>query len=142
MVLDDIVSLVRRRLEDVDPNTAEYADYDLMVALSDARRMLAVRQVQGMSGYVLDLDAGTIAPEPTDEDSVILALRATVDLLRDRYRAMLLRGEFGISWRSGLEEESSIEAAKQYTRMVTELDHELQALLVTKARLSILTRPQ
>lgn len=146
MTTDELLSLFRKRVGEVDPTVSNYQDETLLAALNDARRMLAVKQVTTMSSIVIvsdpsDPDYG-IAPEPDDTNGLLLVLRAAVDLLRDQHMGMSQRGEFGVVWRSGLEEESSVEASKKYASLIDKLEDELQQLLLINNRLSFATRPQ
>jgi hypothetical protein len=145
MTTAQTLALLRRRIADLDASAA-YADGDLLDALDDARRALAVKQVAGISGYTVVSDAADaaygIAPDPTDEHATLLVLRACADLLREKFRAMLGRGEFGTSWTSGPESESSIDASRHYKAAVDAVERELGDVILVAARLTSSTRPQ
>lgn len=143
MTSADLIALLRRRIGEVD-TTAAYTDGQVMTAFGDARRVLAVKQVPGMSEYTVDPDDESptfgISPEPSDEHALLLVLRSALDLLRDRYIGMLRRGEFGVIWRSGLESESSVEASQKYNAMLVALERELHEHLLIEARTRFLAR--
>jgi hypothetical protein len=60
----------------------------------------------------------------------MLALQATIDLLEREYRGKLFRGEIGVSWKSGLESESTISAEKAYKQILDDLDADLEGLIL------------
>lgn len=146
MTSDEVLTLLRRRLGEVDPTISEYQDAHLLDALKNARRTLSIKRVPLMDTITIVSDeadpAYGISPDPDDMTGSLLVLRAAVDMLRDAYIGMTQRGEFGVIWRSGMEEESSVEASKKYAGLIDTLDNELQQLLLINNRIAFATRPQ
>lgn len=144
MTLDQIVDEVRRKAGDWDSAGYRYTTNQIAKAVGSVRRTLAVRKLQGMQDLVVTTTDGaeTIAPEPTDEQGVILVTGATLLLLRGTYAGRLDRGEIGIAWQSGLEQESTIQADKAYSAHLTKLEHELEELLLIVRAPTSATRPQ
>ena len=136
MTSETIIRLLQERIVDVDPATALFTEEQLMVALSDALRVLQVKSVSGMSDYTVvtdpnDADYG-FTPEVTDIHGTMLVLKAAVDILNNEFRGRVRTGELGSSWSSGLEQESSITAAKEYRFAIAELADELTSILLIR----------
>lgn len=144
MTLEDILDLVWRRAGDVDQAALRYDRHDVVVELAHVRRSLAVRKNVGFSDYtVTTADAQeAITPEPTDEIGTILAIGTAAALLRRTYAYRVDSGSLGISWSSGLEQESSISAEKAYKAMIDRLDSELEELILIRNSNIAGTRPQ
>lgn len=144
MTLDDILDLVWRRAGDVDPAALRYTKADVVKELAHVRRSLAIRKNTLLDGYVVmtTLDAEAITPEPTDEVGVLLAAATAAALLRRTYTYRVDSGTLGISWRSGLEEESSINAERAYKAMIDRLDREVEELILIRNSQLAGTRPQ
>lgn len=132
----EVTRMLREKITEVDPEAARYEGEDLLLALSDALYHLQAKGVKNMSGYTVNTDPDFsplgITPEPESSDALVILLHAAVDILSNEYRGRLKRGEMGISWKSGLEEESSITAAKEYRGMVDELRQELTTLILVQ----------
>jgi hypothetical protein len=139
-----MLALLRRKIADTDV-TASYSDEQLWTSVDDARVFLAVKQVKAMTNYVVELDPNLvgfgITPAPDDDHAYIIVLQATYDILRQRYHDLVDSGAIGVAWRSGLEEESSIQAEKAFKDVLTELRRELDALIIIQNRSSSATRP-
>jgi hypothetical protein len=129
-----LLRLFRDTIVDTDPSTDLFQDTELMVNLADALRVLQSKRVAGMSSYSFDLDPASLTfgvnPNPTDPHGLIIMLKAAVDLLNTELLARVRSGEIGVSWQSGLEQESSISAAKSYQTSIDALENELECLLV------------
>lgn len=137
MTTDQWLKFVRRKLADVDTSALRRTDPELLAAADDARLELAVRAVAGFGTMTIGLVKS--APEygfqgATDDQQVILAYSVAYDVLSATYRQRVDRGDLGISWKSGLEEESSIQAEKAYKQLLTDLANTRDQLLVTYQR--------
>jgi hypothetical protein len=143
---DAWLKLVRRRMAEVDVATSAYTDEELLEAGSDARDWLELKLISGMDALSVDFDPDSadygFSPEPTLEQAYMLMLRASHELLEQQYTTRLLRGEIGISWRSGLEEESSISAQKAYIQLIDDVASELTELIMIAKSLTIGFRSQ
>jgi hypothetical protein len=134
------LKMVRRKVADVDRAAERRTDTQLLEAAGDAALELGVRQVAGFSTIAV----GTNKAQPgtyglqgaTDDQAMILVYAVAADVLWATYRQRVDRGELGISWRSGLEEESSIQAEKAYRGMLEGLELKRDELLVTYQRQS------
>lgn len=139
-----VMGLLRRRIADTAPE-AVYDDEVLLAALEDARSLLSAKRVKGMSGYVIDQDPQSasygFSGDVQEDHAHVLALRATLDLLGDRYRELVRTGALGVAWRSGLEEESSIQAAKAYREGMASLEREIDELVLIMNRSTSASRP-
>ena len=144
MTSDKMLALLRRKIADTDV-TASYTDEQLWNAVEDARMYLVVKKVAGMVGYTIVTDPNTagfgIAPAPENDHAYIMVLQTTWDLLRQRYHDLLDSGSIGVSWRSGLEEESSIAAEKAFKGELSALQREIDKLILIQNRASSATRP-
>lgn len=132
MTLTDILAAIRRKAGDIDPAAQRYTDTEITQLVADARRVFGVRRVSGMDTLTVTTTAGSegIDPEPTDSQGELLAVHAALHLLRQVYRERVATGSIGVSWRSGLEEESTISQQKAYQAELTALEHELEELLL------------
>jgi len=130
MILDEAIRLLRTYLVEVDPATSSFDDETLALALADALRVLQAKAIRLVTDVVLDLNAGAFTTEPTEQMGLVIVLKAALTILMNEYRGRLQRGEFGISWQSGLEQESSISASKAYKDLVDDLASELEQVLM------------
>lgn len=147
MTTASVLGFLRRKLAAVDLATSDLTDEELLAAIDDRRRSYAIRQW----GTFVNLAVGTdqddedtygIIPDPTDEEGTALALGAAIDLLEQQFLGRLDRGEIGTTWSSGLESESTVQAAKAYGDRISEIQSELTAIkLISRAPTSA-TRPQ
>lgn len=132
MTTETMLRVFRDKITEIDPATSLYSDADLTALLGDALTKLQVKLVQAVIALSFDEDTNEFSGEISDGAGLLIAYQAAVDLLRRELRGRLKRGEFGISWSSGLEEESSVTAAKSYGEMVESLEAELQLFLITQ----------
>lgn len=122
MVTADVLNLIRRTINEVDLAASQLTDEELLQFVADTRDELELMLVTGFSnlavGSEVDPPSGApaygIVPDPTLEEGYLLALGAAIKVLEQSFYGRLNRGELGTSWRSGLEEESSITAAQTY----------------------------
>jgi hypothetical protein len=130
--------MLRRKLSDVDTAAQRRTDLQLLSSAEDARVELAVRLVQGFDTVAIGLNRQDISTygiqNASDSQMVILIYAVAHEVLSSTYRERVDRGELGVSWRSGLEEESSISAERAYKAMLEELKSDYNQLLVTYQR--------
>lgn len=138
MTTDQWLKMLRRRLSDVDTAAQRRTDVQLLSAAEDARVELAVRLVQGFADITVGTNkADTVnygIKNASDAQLMLLLYAVAYDVLSSTYRARVDRGELGISWRSGLEEESTIQAERAYRGMLEDLQSNFNQLLVTYQR--------
>lgn len=138
MTTEQWMKMLRRKLNDVDTAAQRRTDAQLLAAAEDVRLELAVRAVDGFANVTIGQNkADTVnygIKNATDSQAMLLCYGVAYDVLSSTYRERIDRGELGISWRSGLEEESSISAEKAYRGMLDELQSNYNQLLVTYQR--------
>lgn len=138
MTTEQWLKMLRRKLNDVDTAAQRRTDAQLLASADDLRLELAVRQVAGFDGITVGLNKQDTAnygiKNGTDPQLLILMYAVAHAVLSSTYRERVDRGELGISWRSGLEEESTISAEKAYKAMLDELQGNLDQLLLTYQR--------
>lgn len=138
MTTDQFMKMLRRKLADVDTAAQRRTDAQLLAAAEDARMELAVRLVEGFDAITVGLNKGDTAnyglKNASDTQGVLLVYAVAHDVLSSTYRERVDRGELGVSWRSGLEEESTISAEKAYKAMLDEIKDAFTSLLVTYQR--------
>lgn len=133
MTLADVLGLLRRMIDETDLTVSNTTDQELILDLKDAAETLSLRMISGMSSYsfvsdVLSASYG-ITPAPTTEHAHMLCRLAALNILRDQFRGKLNRGELGINWKSGQEEESTISAAKEWQTVLEDMENELELLI-------------
>lgn len=137
MITTKFIALLRRRISDVDV-TMTNTDTDLMTAAEDARSLMSVKGVLGMDGYTVETDEDAVGfgfvPDLTEIDAHTVAYLAAYDLLTQRYRELVDSGALGIVWKSGLEEENTVQADKAYQTAIAVLKNEYEALILIRNR--------
>jgi hypothetical protein len=137
--------MLRRRLRDVDQTAPLYEDGTLWEYVGDRLTYFQVRKVAGTAGLSVTT-AGTSAgvdQAPVEDALGVLVVVATAAvLLRDLYTDKVQRGEFGVTWKSGLEQESTVDARKAYEGALDALDREVQQLTLIRASTTSATRVQ
>jgi hypothetical protein len=143
MTTERVLALLRRKLAESNLAVSPYEDYELLSHMTDAQEELGLRKsAQGVELLVIDPADGSITPEPTTEQGHVLALKTASNLLHQEYSGRVMRGELGVSWRSGLEEMSTISSEKAWRQAVQRLDETLEELLLIKNSPQTGTRPQ
>lgn len=146
MTSERLLKLLRRKINETDLPTSDRTDEELLDALMDAAEVLGLRMISGMSSFVVQSDATKanygITPEPTTEQAHLLATEAALEILRNDYFGKLNRGEIGVNWKSGLEEESTIAAEKAWDKVLKDLESQLELLITFNKSGSHATRPQ
>ena len=145
MTTEQWLKMLRRKLSDVDRAAERRTDAQLLEAASDEVLELTVRAVSGFETITVSTNKANLATygilNGTDAQMVILVYAVARDVLGATYRERVDRGELGISWKSGLEEESSIQAEKAYKAMLDSLTASCDELLITYQRLTACGRP-
>lgn len=130
MTTEQVLAMLRRKLNEVDTSTSVLTDEELLAVVSDARDMFEVEGFTDFEaitvGYSQTEDGYGIDPEPALDLGYLLVLGAAVHILRAAYAGRVSRGEIGISWRSGLEEESTISAGQAYRNAIVDVENELE----------------
>lgn len=138
MTTDQWIKMLRRKLSDVDTAAQRRTDAQLLAVAEDMRFELAVRAVKDFDLVTIGLDKTTPTTYgiqgATDAQFAILLYGTTYSVLTSTYRERVDRGELGISWKSGLEEESSIRAQGAYKEMIEEVQTAYDQLLITYQR--------
>lgn len=131
----EITALATRLLGSIDAEAADVlSEAVLVAALKDAVRYYAVQQVVEFAAFTVDVDAfdadSAITPEPNDQLGVILAHTMAANLAQQAFTGRMRRGELGVSWRSGVEEESSVTAAANYKSLIAAMNTRVRELLL------------
>ncbi len=138
------LNMLRRKLQDVDVQAARRTDNELLAVASDMAFEYSIREVQDFSNVTVTLGdddtPGEIAGA-TDPVMMILLYAVALEVLSATYRNRVDRGELGVSWKSGLEEESTIQAEKAYKGMIGEVAAALEQLLLIYQRRTANGRP-
>jgi len=132
------MKMLRRKLSDVDTAAQRRTDAQLLATAEDVRFELAVREVKDFGAVAIGLNKQESETygilNATDPQMLLLIYGTAHAVLSSTYRERVDRGELGISWRSGLEEESTISAEKAYKAMLDELQAGFDQLLLTYQR--------
>lgn len=143
MDLSSVIRVIRRKISEVDPATQTLQDGDIATYAGDALSYLRTMLVRGFDTTVVIgvgddttpsafANTAGVATELDEALAMILAYRTAVDILKDEFKGRIRRGEMGVSWKSGLEEESSSRATQAYEAFILEVETELQALILTQ----------
>lgn len=134
MTTAQVLDRLRRLINDRDPSTALYDDEDLLQALGDARDELEARRLLGFEDLVVVSQEGAvgfgITPEPTLEQGLLLVKLAAVFILNQIYHDRLSRGEIGMTWASGPESESTINADRSYQLMLRTMNQDVESAIL------------
>lgn len=136
MIYEEIIGLLRRKINETDLEISDLTDEELLLVLKDAAGELGARRLG-----VFNNDAITVITDQTDpnygispELSVpeghILATKAALMILQGEYNDRISRGVLGISWRSGLEEMSTIAASGSWKIIISGLESRLEELIL------------
>lgn len=131
MTAAKILAITRRIIGDATVDDA-VADLELFQYVSDAGDWFNSRGHVDFVDMLFDMDTVTITPEPTIVQGLLLAYRAAMVRMTDIYNAKLDSGDVGRSWRSGLEEESSISLVQGYRAAINTINRELEELIIIK----------
>lgn len=126
-----LLAMLRRRLRDVDQTAELYDDDTLWGYVGDVVTTIQSRKVAGAS-VITATDTG-LAADVEDSLGLLIVLCSAALLLDDLYTDKVQRGEFGVSWKSGLEQESTIDARKAFADAVAGLRREADELTLIRA---------
>lgn len=145
MTTEQWLKMLRRKLSDVDRAAERRTDVQLLEAAGDAVLEMAARAVTGFSDITVGTNKANQSTygiqNATDPQLIILLFAVAYDVLSATYRERVDRGELGISWKSGLEEESSIQAEKAYKAILDDVSASRDQLLITYQRQTANGRP-
>jgi len=134
MTTEQVLGLLRRKLDEVDLELSDWTDEELLLQLRDAAEELGVRSVAAFSTMtvITNVDDGELgfSPEPTTAEGHMLAYMAAAQLLRADYQSKVKRGAIGLSWRSGLEEASTINIEKAWKAAIADMETSLEELII------------
>lgn len=125
MTITELIEHYRRRIRDIDPTAYVQTDVEVALGLESARRQQAARRVAGMDTFAISSSPPAVVGAATDELGYYVAVYACWQYLSDEYQKKLTTGQFGIAWKSGLEEEDSRVASSKYAGMLEGLKAEL-----------------
>lgn len=132
MTNDKLLERLRRRLRDVDASAPLYEDDVLWGYVDDTLFEFQQRKVTGVTGLTVD-DATGFTTEAPDDVALLCILGAAYRLLKDLYVDRVQRGELGVSWQSGLEQESTISQQKAFAEGIAQINRELEELIIIRA---------
>lgn len=138
MTTDQWMKMLRRKLNDVDTAAQRRTDAQLLATAEDVRFELAVREVKDFGSVTVGTNKQDVnnygIKNATDAQMAIMIYGVAYEVLSSTYWERVDRGELGISWRSGLEEESTISAEKAYKAMLDDVRYSYEQLLITYSR--------
>jgi hypothetical protein len=138
MTTDQWIKMLRRKLADADTSSLRRQDAELLATAEDVRLELVARAVLSFADVKIGLnkaDATTYGiRDATPDQMIILMYSVAYEVLSATYRQRVDRGELGIVWRSGLEEESTVTAERAYRNILEDLQGRAEQLLVTYGR--------
>lgn len=138
MTTAQVLDKIRRLLEEVDITTSMLTDQEILRAVGDARDYYELALVPDFELLTVEPDqletTYGIQPEAslTLQLGTILAYKAAASLLERTYWGKVNRGEIGSSWASGLESESTLQAARSYEGAIKSLEDTATALILIK----------
>ncbi len=148
MTTDQVLSKIRRLIAEVDQVASLLTDEEILGAVADARDYLELVNVPEFNTLAVDTDVTSETYGITDEDDLtlqlgtILAYLAAATLLEQAYHGKVQRGELGVSWSSGLEAESTLQAGRTYLDAVNGLRIDADALILSQRNNSLSSRSQ
>lgn len=129
MTTAELLAMIRRRTGEVDLIVSDLTDAELLDVVRDAAVDLSVSGIVDLDdttvGSDITEDGYGVSPEPANDVALLLTLWVSVSLLRAAYAGRLSRGELGISWTSGLESESTIQAGRAYRDAIAAMEQDL-----------------
>lgn len=133
MTHEKTLKLLRMIINQTDLETSDWTDEELTAAMEFAAAELGMRRIARFSTITInsEIDSGAygIVPELTVEEGVLLANKTAIAMLKQDYSDKLNRGAIGMSWRSGLEEASTISAEKAWQNAIVSLERNLLELI-------------
>lgn len=134
MTTEHVLGLLRRKLDETDLEVSDWTDEELLLQLRDAVEELGIRGIATFAdmsvGTDIDADVYGFNPEPTTHEGHMLAYKAAAMLLKADYQSKVKRGALGMSWRSGLEESSTINQEKAWNGAIKDMERALEELII------------
>lgn len=128
-----ILALLRRKINEADLEVSDWTDEELLLACTDAVEELGLRGVARFDALTVDSDQTSttygITPEPTTEEGHILGYMVAAHMLSQEYADKVKRGALAVSWRSGLEEASTISAEKAWRLVISDFAAKVDELI-------------
>lgn len=148
MTTDQVLTKIRRLVNEVDQSLSLLTDEEILGAVLDARDYLEAVGLEDFDTLEVGTDltetdpAYGISPDPTLQQGLILATKAAASITASEYLAKVNRGEIGSSWSSGLEAESTLQAGRDYKAAVDKLEAQATALILAYQNDDLHSRPQ
>ena len=134
MTIEGILKEIRRRLGDVDGLLDEvnldYSDDYIFEYIASAIDYITVTMPADQFTY--SFSGSTVSPEPETIDGLLIAALAAKMIIRNDVLHKVKNGEFGIRFKSGLDEISTIEAGKLIRGSVTGIEEDYRSLVMAK----------
>jgi hypothetical protein len=133
-----VLAEMRRRLgEALVTIGADTPDYPVELLMDYVFGAALYLDAMGISPtvYAVVLSPPAITPEPSTIDGLLLATRACADLLAGDTAAKVRNGELGVRFRTGVDELSTVEAA----RMIKDAGGDLERRFVSIKMLKLST---
>lgn len=132
MTTEDVLREIRVRLGDVDgildEANVDYSDsYLLQHLMSAALHLEALSIVDTV--YTVDTD---ISPEPSVIDGLLLASHSVMQLLGGDLSTKIRNGEYGIRFKSGQDEISTIEASKKIESLLALAKKDFRSYVIAR----------
>ena len=129
-LIDEIRIRIGDLHEVLDAANVDYSTEYLFKLITSALNSLVVTSVIEDDTYTIS--GVTITPNPSTIDGLLLATKTVVLLLGGDLSASVRSGELGIRFRSGVDEISTIEAAKRIDSTYTRADAEFRGYIIAK----------
>lgn len=146
MIIADILTLFRRKLNETLVELDDRTDEELMLALSDAALELSARKISVFQTVTIGTDSSLsgygFVPELTIAEAFLVIYKAMSNLFTLDYNDKISRGSLGFSWKSGLEEMSTINADKSWRGIISGFNTTLEELILIYRSQAAGTRTQ
>ena len=142
-----ILTVIREKIGETDLVVSDLTDPELLAVIKTSQEILDLRGLLAVASLVVGTDQTDVAtygivPEPTTEAGHYLAIHAALAILRSEYYAKIKTGTLGVSWRSGLEGESTLGAEKAWRMVIAGLEDEFEQLFIIRNTTSSGVRSQ
>lgn len=136
MTAAEILKHIRRRIGEVgyvigEDASAIYSDEYLLEYVDGAHIYLDAIDAMD-DDYVVDVSGASITPEPSDYDGLLIALKASADLMAGDLTAKIREGALGVRFRTGVDEISTAEAGRIVAQLAQKHEKSFERLKTTK----------